>query len=88
MITGFLYVILAVLLILIALMLGRVIKGPTVYDRLNGLAVIEADTILLFLILGELDGRIEMFVDIAITYAILIFVSSVILGKYLGGKKS
>ena len=84
--TGFLYFILAVILILIALMLGRVIKGPTVYDRLNGLSVIEADTILLFLILGELDGRIEMFVDIAITYAILIFVSSVILGKYLGGK--
>ncbi len=84
----FLYVCLGIIVLMIAFMLVRVIKGPTVYDRLNGLSVIEADTILLFLVLGEIDGRIEMFVDIAITYAILIFVSSVILGKYLGGRKS
>ena len=84
----FLYVCIRIGVLMIAFMLVRVIKGPTVYDRLNGLSVIEADTILLFLVLGEIDGRIEMFVDIAITYAILIFVSSVILGKYLGGRKS
>lgn len=85
--TYFLYFCLAAVIVIIAVMLVRVIKGPSVYDRLNGLSVIEADTILLFLILGEIDGRIEMFVDISITYAILIFVSSVILGKYLGGRR-
>ena len=33
-----------------------------------------------------LDGRPEMYVDIALSYAILGFVGSVIIAKYLGGK--
>ena len=57
---------LAAMVILVAVMLPRVFQGPTVYDRLNGLGVIGADTI---------------------SYAILGFISSVIIAKYLGGKK-
>ena len=33
--------------IIIGLMLFRVFQGPTIYDRMNGLGVIGADTILL-----------------------------------------
>ena len=78
---------LGAMVILVAVMLPRVFKGPTVYDRLNGLGVIGADTILMLVLFGYLDGRPDMYVDIAISYAILGFISSVIIAKYLGGKK-
>lgn len=78
---------LGAMVILVAVMLPRVFQGPTVYDRLNGLGVIGADTILMLVLFGYLDGRPDMYVDIAISYAILGFISSVIIAKYLGGKK-
>lgn len=74
------------ILFVIAMMLERVFQGPTVYDRMNGLGVIGADTILLLVLFGYLDGRPDMYVDISISYAMLGFVGSVIIAKYLGGK--
>ena len=70
----------------VAMMLQRVFQGPTVYDRMNGLGVIGADVILLIILFGYLDGRPEMYVDIALSYAAIGFVGSVIIAKYLGGK--
>lgn len=82
------FVILIVSIIfVIAMMLERVFQGPTVYDRMNGLGVIGADTILLLVLFGYLDDRPDMYVDIAISYAMLGFVGSVIIAKFLGGKK-
>lgn len=71
------------LIIVVMTMLYRVIKGPTVYDRLNGLGVIGTSTILLLITIGFIDERIEMFVDIAISYSILGFISLIVLSKYL-----
>lgn len=81
-------ILLIAIVIIIGLMLQRVFEGPTVYDRMNGLGVIGADTILLLVLFGYIDGRPDMYVDIAISYAILGFVGSVIIAKYLGGKQS
>ena len=72
--------------VIIGLMLLRVFQGPTIYDRMNGLGVIGADTILLLVLFGYLDQRPDMYVDIAISYAILGFICSVIVAKYMGGK--
>lgn len=72
--------------VIIGLMLFRVFQGPTIYDRMNGLGVIGADTILLLILFGYMDGRPDMYVDIAISYAILGFICSVIVAKYMGGK--
>ena len=76
-----------VLITIIALMLGRALRGPTVFNRMNALGVISADTIILIVLFGYLDGRIDMYVDIAISYAILGFVCSIAIAKFLGGKK-
>ena len=76
-----------VLITIIALMLGRALRGPTVFNRMNALGVISADTIILIVLFGYLDGRIDMYVDIAISYAILEFVGSIAIAKFLGGKK-
>lgn len=75
------------ILLVIGMMLQRVFTGPTVYDRMNGLGVIGADTILLLVLFGYIDERPDMYVDIGISYAMLGFVASVIIAKYLGGKK-
>lgn len=83
------YMIIAIMMAVIAvigMMLQRVFQGPTVYDRMNGLGVTGTGTILLIILFGYLDGRPEMYVDIALSYAILGFVGSVIIAKYLGGK--
>ncbi|WP_307760713.1 monovalent cation/H+ antiporter complex subunit F [uncultured Phascolarctobacterium sp.] len=83
------YMIIAIIVVVIGvigIMLQRVFQGPTVYDRMNGLGVTGTATILLIILFGYLDGRPEMYVDIALAYAILGFVGSVIIAKYLGGK--
>ena len=79
-------VIMVAVVVIIGLMLQRVFQGPTIYDRMNGLGVIGADTILLLVLFGYIDGRPDMYVDIAISYAILGFICSVIVAKYMGVK--
>lgn len=79
-------IVMVAVVIIIGLMLQRVFQGPTIFDRMNGLGVIGADTILLLVLFGYVDGRPDMYVDIAISYAILGFICSVIVAKYLGGK--
>ncbi len=81
-------IIIAALLFFIFLMVIKMIKGPTIYDRMNGLSVISANVLILILVYGFIDGRPEMFIDIAIAYAILGFVTNIIVAKYLGGKKN
>lgn len=75
------------LIVVIMMMLYHVFRGPSVYDRLNGLSIIGVDTILLLVLFGYLDERADMFVDISIAYAILGFISLVVIAKYLGGKE-
>lgn len=83
---NFFEVLMAGLIFIVFLMSFRVFKGPTVFDRLNGLGVIGTDAILILILIGFLEGRIEMYVDIAISYAILGFISLIVIAKYLEGK--
>ncbi len=82
----FIFLMVSIVLV-IGVMLQRLFIGPSVYDRMNGLGVIGADTIILLVLFGFIDERPDMYVDIAISYAMLGFVGSVIIAKYLGGKK-
>ena len=75
------------MILLIGLMLIRVFRGPSIYDRLNGIFVIGTDVIVILLLIGFLDGRPDMYVDIAISYGLLGFLSTIIIAKFLGGKK-
>ena len=54
---------------------------------MNALGVITADTILLIVLFGFLDGQPGMYVDLAMAYAMMGCLGSVVLAKYLGGKK-
>lgn len=81
------YFVMISIIFIIGIMLQRLFYGPTIFDRMNGLGVIGADTILLLVLFGYIDERPDMYVDIAISYAFLGFIGSVIVAKLLGGKK-
>ncbi|MBI2865760.1 MAG: pH regulation protein F [Chloroflexi bacterium] len=67
----------------------RMVQGPTIYDRVLGVGLVGTNAILLLALIGFIYGRIDMFVDLAVAYAILNFVGVVVVAKYLeqGGKK-
>ena len=65
-----------------ALSLYRVLRGPTVFDRLTGLGLIGTKTILLLLLLGFLTQRVDMFVDISLSYGLMSFIGTLVLAKY------
>tara|TARA_R100001143_G_C3361275_1_gene136312 strand:- start:27301 stop:27576 length:276 start_codon:yes stop_codon:yes gene_type:complete len=76
-----------VLTIIIAVPLYRVLKGPTVFDRLLATNAIATKTIVLICLIGFLFDRIDMFIDITLAYAILGFIGSLIISKYVTSQK-
>lgn len=71
------------LTVIIAVPLVRVMKGPTVFDRLLATNAIATKTIVLICLIGFIFGRIDMFIDITLAYAILGFIGSLIVAKYV-----
>lgn len=74
------------IILIMGLMLIRVFKGPSLFDRLNGMFVIGIDIIVVLLLVGFAEKREDMYVDIAISYGILGFISTVIVARFLAGK--
>jgi multicomponent Na+:H+ antiporter subunit F len=81
--TEFSLVVLNVLALLIGVYLYRVVRGPTVYDRILGLNGISTKAIILLVVIGTVYGRVEMFVDISTGYALLNLVGALAMAKYL-----
>ncbi len=84
--TIFFYAAIAVCLIMV-LSLYRAVFGPTVLDRLIGVNAIGSKTTALLIIIGLLYHRVDMFVDIAIAYAMLNFIAVLAASKYLQKRK-
>jgi multicomponent Na+:H+ antiporter subunit F len=76
-----------VLTAIIAIPAYRVVKGPTVFDRLVGTNAIATKTIVLICLIGYVFGRIDMFIDITLAYAILGFIGSLTIAKYFSSEK-
>lgn len=70
------------LTIIIAIPFYRIIRGPTVFDRQLGAGAVGSKTLAIICLIGFLYQRIDMFVDIAIGYAILNFIGTVMISKY------
>lgn len=77
-----------VLTIIIAIPIVRVVKGPSVFDRLLAANAIATKTIVLICLIGYVFGRIDMFIDITLAYAILGFLGSLVIAKYVSSPKS
>jgi multicomponent Na+:H+ antiporter subunit F len=72
----------AILAFIIIIPLYRVVKGPTVFDRLLGAGAIGTKTLVLICLIGFEFNRIDMFIDITLTYAVLNFVGIIAIAKY------
>lgn len=81
--------ILAVILtIIIFIPLYRVVKGPTLWDRMLGAGAIGSKTLVLICIIGIIFDRIDMFIDIALAYAVLNFIGVIAIARYLETMRS
>ena len=77
------------LLLLMLPIFHRIIKGPTNIDRLVGINVIGTKATVLLLFIGTIIQRgdaghsqIAMFVDFALTYALLNFIGTIVVARY------
>ena len=78
-----LYVVAAVILSITALLyLYRIVVGPTVFDRLLGLGGVGTKAVVIVVLIGSIYGRLEMFIDIALGYALLSFVGALAAADY------
>ncbi|MBE0607320.1 MAG: pH regulation protein F [Deltaproteobacteria bacterium] len=76
-----------VLTVIIFIPLYRVVQGPTVYDRMLGAGAIGTKTMVLILVIGMVFRRFDMFVDITLAYAVLNFIGTIAIAKFLGTEK-
>lgn len=81
-----LYVLGALILILAAMVI-LMFRRKALLDKLNYVFAMNTVIVLLILVVGFAGGREDMFIDIALSYSILGFVTSVILAKYIGGRR-
>lgn len=87
MMTGLWYWLLAGLLVILIIMLVMMFRKKGLLDKLNYVFAMNTVIVLLILAVGFRDGREDMYIDIALSYSILGFVTSVILAKYIGGRR-
>ena len=65
----------------------RALFGPTVVDRLLGVNAIGSKTTVLLILIGLLYRRVDMFVDIALAYALLNFIAVLAASRYFQKRK-
>lgn len=72
---------------LMGVSLYRAIFGPTVLDRLIGANAIGSKTAVLLILIGLIYHRVDMFVDIALAYAMLNFIAVLAASRYFQKRK-
>ena len=87
MMTTFWTIVLACLVAILAAMTAMLFIRKKLFNKLNFVFAMNTLIILLIMVTGFVDGRVDMYIDIALSYSILGFVTSVILAKYIGGRK-
>ncbi|KPK19700.1 MAG: pH regulation protein F, partial [Dehalococcoidia bacterium SG8_51_3] len=63
--------------------------GKTIFDRIIAAGLVGTNGFIILILIGFLFERVNMFIDIAIAYALLNFVVVIVLGKYFdrGGER-
>lgn len=75
------------LALIMMLSLYRAVAGPTVLDRLIGVNAIGSKTVALLILIGLVYRRVDMFVDIALAYAMLNFIAVLAASRYFQKRK-
>ena len=76
--------VLGILFLPVLMAIIRVVKGPTAPDRVVGLDTINTIVVVGMVIFG-LAARSIIYIDVAIVYAFLSFISTLFIAKYLEG---
>lgn len=84
--SSFLLAITIFIAMLTAASMYRVAVGRTIFDRIIAAGLVGTNGFILLTLIGFIFGRINMFVDLAIAYALLNFVIIIVLGKYFDRK--
>lgn len=82
--TDFFLIVAAFLPIYMLLSAIRIIKGPTVPDRVVGLDTLNTLVVALLVVLSA-AFRTPVYVDVAIVYAVLSFIGTLFIAKYIEG---
>lgn len=77
-------VVLLALLFCVIMAMVRVIRGPTAPDRIVGLDTINTIVIVGMVVFGAAFNEV-IYIDVAIVYALLSFISTLFIAKYLEG---
>ena len=72
---------------LMLLSLYRPLFGPTIMDRIIGVNAIGSKTTVLLILIGLIYHRVDMFVDIALAYAMLNFIAVLATSRYFQKRK-
>jgi multicomponent Na+:H+ antiporter subunit F len=75
------------LALIMMLSLYRAVAGPTVLDRLIGVNALGSKTVALLILIGLVYQRVDMFVDIALAYAMLNFIAVLAASRYFQKRK-
>lgn len=73
-----------VIAVLTAVGVVRIGLGPRVFDRVLGASLVSINGLLLLLIVGFLLDRAELFIDLAIAFALLGFLVPLATGRLAG----
>ncbi|MCR4419219.1 MAG: monovalent cation/H+ antiporter complex subunit F [Clostridia bacterium] len=73
----------ALLAVLIGVVAVRCFLGPTVPDRVVGLDTVNTLVVAAMLVFGAARNEV-VFIDVAVVYALLSFVGTLFIAKYLG----
>ena len=79
-----LFIVLLLLFIGIVIAGIRILKGPTAPDRIVGLDTVNTIVIVSMVLFGAIYNAI-IYIDVAIVYALLSFISTLFIAKYLEG---
>lgn len=72
---------------IMAISLYRAIFGPTILDRLIGVNAIGSKTTALLVLIGLIYHRVDMFIDIALAYAMLNFIAVLAASRFFQKRK-
>ncbi len=75
------------LCLVMLLSLYRAATGPTILDRLIGVNAIGSKTTVLLVLIGLIYRRVDMFVDIALAYAMLNFITVLAASRFFQKRK-
>ena len=73
--------------LIMAVSLFRAVFGPTILDRLIGVNAIGSKTTTLLVLIGLIYHRVDMFIDIALAYAMLNFIAVLAASRFFQKRK-